>query len=448
MRIMLLVILLLPMPQQFFRIVKIKPLRGAIEEIKAPFFSLETWFDESFQINWEAFMNQHFGFREAFVRIYNQIDYSLFNRINARSAIIGKENYLYEENYIKAWLGTDFVGDKKIKQDMYRLLRVRDTLMKQGKQIMVVFAPGKGSFFPEYIPDSFAKQKRKQNNHDAYAEALKQTGINFLDIQHWFLQMKATSPYPLYGKCGVHWSLYGEALSADTLIAFLNKTYGYHLADLVIDSVEWSDKNKGGDYDMGDGLNMLFHLKTYPMGYPVFHFKRDAFTDSPKIMVMADSYYWGMYNFGMSEHVFGNGQFWYYNNEIYCKTWDKPLRLFDAELLDELNKHELIVILQTDAGLHRMSYGLIENLYDAYFTKDPAKSSVKKIRVAYVRKRLSQDPKWKAKLTQQAAREHITLDEKINAFAEYLVWRERNGDPVPSDFMEGVLQMKKNYVER
>ncbi|MFA6260693.1 MAG: hypothetical protein WC760_04445 [Bacteroidia bacterium] len=448
MRIALLVILFFPMPQQFFRIVKIKPLRGAIENREASKLTFESWFDESFQIDWEAFMNQHFGFREVCVRIHNQIDYSLFNRINARSAIFGKENYLYEENYIKAYLGTDYVGNKKIQEDMYRLLRVRDTLMKQGKNIMVVFAPGKGSFFPEYIPDSFTKQKKTQTNYAEYAKALKQAGIDFLDINQWFIQMKPNSPYPLYGKCGVHWSLYGEALAADTMIAFMNKTYGYHLPDLIIDTVKWEDKNRGGDYDMGDGLNMIFHLNTYPMGYPEFHFKRDTFTDSPKVMVMADSYYWGMYNFGMTDQVFGNGQFWYYNNEIYSKAWDKPLRLFDAEILDELNKHELIVILQTDAGLHRMSYGLIENLYDAYFTTDPTKSSVKKIRVAYIRKRLSESPKWITKLTQQAAREHITLEEKIKAFAEFLVWRERNGDPVPADYMEGVLQMKKNYVER
>ena len=41
------------------------------------------------------------------IRTMNQIDYSLFNETHARSVLVGKEGYLFEENYIKAALGLD-----------------------------------------------------------------------------------------------------------------------------------------------------------------------------------------------------------------------------------------------------------------------------------------------------------------------------------------------------
>jgi hypothetical protein len=33
----------------------------------------------------------------------NQLAFSLFNKAKANGAVVGKENYLYEENYIKAY---------------------------------------------------------------------------------------------------------------------------------------------------------------------------------------------------------------------------------------------------------------------------------------------------------------------------------------------------------
>src|SRR5690554_2202053 len=93
---------------------KVKPLKGAVEKSELPELNCNTWFDGSFQESLEKFVNDNIGFRPWFVRIHNQIQYSFFDKAHAHGVINGKDNYLYELNYIKAYNGQDFLGHTKI----------------------------------------------------------------------------------------------------------------------------------------------------------------------------------------------------------------------------------------------------------------------------------------------------------------------------------------------
>ena len=65
--------------------------------------------------------------------------------------VIGKENYLYEKGYIDAFFGVDFIGHDSIAISAYKLKMIQDTLAKLNKTLLIILAPGKGDFFPEYI---------------------------------------------------------------------------------------------------------------------------------------------------------------------------------------------------------------------------------------------------------------------------------------------------------
>ena len=94
---------------------------------------------------------------------------------------------------------------------------ISDTLQKLNKQLLFVFAPGKASFYPEYIPDKYLTQKGI-TNYQIFLEGIKQRGINHIDFKKWFSDNKYKSKYPLYPQHGVHWSTYGTALVTDSLI--------------------------------------------------------------------------------------------------------------------------------------------------------------------------------------------------------------------------------------
>jgi hypothetical protein len=367
----IMLLLLLPMLQESLTIFKLEPLKGAIETVEKPEFSFETWKTGEFQKNYEKYVNANVGFRSTLIRINNQQAFSFYGEAKANGVIVGKENYLYEKNYLKAYLGTDFIGDKNIEKQTCKLRKIQDTLQKLHKDLLIVLAPGKGTFFPEYMPDYCAKQKRKKTNYSSYLRAMKAQQINFIDFNRWFLQMKPTSKYPLYGKAGIHWSKYGEYLAADSLINVIGKMRNLPMTQIILDQLEVKKVNEQGDYDIGEGMNLFFTMNTYPMAYPRFHFKKPTnFQKSPKVLVVSDSYYWGMFNFGMSREVFDNGQFWYYNQEIYPNSFESPITVSEIDIQSEVEKNELVVIICTDANLYKFGFGFIDQLYEKYYTRD------------------------------------------------------------------------------
>ncbi|MBN2273718.1 MAG: hypothetical protein JXK95_05255, partial [Bacteroidales bacterium] len=157
----IIIFLLFPVFQKHTGIIHEIGLKGAINKPCKPDFSLHDWFEAVFQEKMETYMNESFGLRGYFVRIHNQLAYTFFRKAKANGVIIGKQKYLYEENYIKAYYGLDFIGEESILCRMQHLKYLQDTLEKLNKHIIIVFAAGKGSFYPEYFPDKYKTCRKK-----------------------------------------------------------------------------------------------------------------------------------------------------------------------------------------------------------------------------------------------------------------------------------------------
>jgi len=345
-------------------------LGGTIIKIENPSFVLSEWFDGEYQTKMTDYCNHEFGFRNTLIRIHNQLDYFCFDKLHAFGVVMGKEEYLYEENYIRSCIGLDYVGLDKINEDARKLKLVQDTLRKLHVDLVFIIAPGKGTYFSEYFPSPYDTMKIRTTNYAGYASAFKQSGISYIDFNKWFLDMKKTTPYPLYGKGGIHWSKYGEALACDSLIRFIEQERECYMPRLVLDEVELSILNRDEDYDIGSALNLLFTLDTYSMGYPKFHFQKDQNKTKQKVICVADSYYWGMFNFGISTEVFGNGKYWYYNEQIYPDSYEKNKSTSEVDLKIEIEKHDVIIVLSTEMNLYRFSFGIVDQLYDVYYANN------------------------------------------------------------------------------
>jgi hypothetical protein len=81
---------------------------------------------------------------------------------------------------------------------------------------------------------------------------------------------------------------------------------------------------------------------------------------------VADSYYWGMFNYGFSRDLFGKGQFWFYNNEIYPESFYEQTLVGNVDIKAEVEKNDFIVLMSTDANIYKFAFGFIDDMYDAY----------------------------------------------------------------------------------
>jgi hypothetical protein len=360
----------IPALQQYFEFREERPLKGAVIIHEYVPFSWDTWFEGDFQKSTSKYVKTNFGFRSEFIRLNNQKHYSFYNRARANGVIVGKESYLYEENYIEAHLGLDFIGWKEIEEKTRKLKFIQDKLKENGTDLYVVFAPGKGSYNSEYIPDSYLDKSKKQKihatNYETYKQEFLEQNVNFLDFKTWFLDMKDTTSYPLFGKAGIHWSKYGEFLAADSLLQEIGKIRNAPMPDLVLDNVVEQELNQWGDFDIGEGMNLLFDLPTFAMGYPEFHWDWDTTQSQQIVTFVADSYYWGMFNYGFSRDLFGDGEFWYYNKAIYPDSYQSKIEVGDIDIRAKAEENDVIIILSTDANLYKFAFGFIDQLYDAY----------------------------------------------------------------------------------
>ena len=173
--------ILFPLLFQSFNVKDVYKLKGAYVPAPKPDFSFANYFDEKFQPEYEKYWNEHFGERSFFVRLHNQIMFSLFEKSLVYGVDIGKDNYLYETAYINAVYGIDFIGNDSIRNNCSKLKIISDSLAKHGCGLLIVLAAGKGSFYPEYIPEKY-QPSGNPTNHEAYVKHLTQQGVDFIDF--------------------------------------------------------------------------------------------------------------------------------------------------------------------------------------------------------------------------------------------------------------------------
>jgi hypothetical protein len=362
-------LLFIPMIQHKFRFFEEEPLNGSFSLSSKPELNKKSWFSGKYQEGQDKYIADHTGFRPGWVRVYNQWNYSLFNKPSGSGVIIGKKNYLYEENYIKAYYGTDFLGEQKIKEITHQWKAVEDTLKRKGIDLVVILAPGKGSFYPEYIPDSYKRARNGKTNYEVFKKQFRKQSVTHIDMHSWFESMKKTSKYPLFPKTGIHWSVYGQFLAADSLTKFVSERCKTQIPHYVLDTILESDKPKLGDDDIGRGMNLLFGVPELKLAYPEFHPNRAAKKNDPKVLVIADSFYWGLFNANVSHFLFNDGEFWYYNEQIYPASFTKETLVKNQSLDKKLKENKVVFLLITDANLYKFGFGFVEMACKEYGIK-------------------------------------------------------------------------------
>ncbi len=371
----------------------------------------EKWFSSEYQEKKEKYVSEQFGLRSWFVRLNNQITFSFFKKAKASGVIIGKENYLYELPYIKAYNGEDYLGDAKIDTLVKRMTAISRHLDSLNKKLVVVLAPGKASFYPEYIPDKYRRPSEKTNYHQI---ANKTHHLNVVDFQRWFIQNKYKSKYPLYPQYGIHWSQYGMALAADSLIKYITHVTQKKIPQLKISSISVGPASEG-ELDIENGMNLLFSLKTFPMATANVDCERKEGKDSLNTIVISDSFFWGMYVSGFS-NSFNRLHFWYYNKEVFSGSSQISTFTSDLDVENEINNHDIVIIMCTEANLSKIGWGFIENFNSPVNLVKTAK--IKEMELA-----IRQNKEWMEGLEKRSEQTGVPVERLLHADAVWQIER-------------------------
>ena len=397
--------------------VHLKPLNGASAKKEKPALSINSWFSGEYQKQFEDFFNEEFGFRTVLVKLNHEIDFLCFKKAHAAWVIVGKKNYIYESGYIDAYYGKDYIGEEKINNYLRQIKQIQDTLKKRNKLFLLVFAPGKASFYPEFIPDKYKTDIHPISNYKAFSKKAEELHLDYIDFNSYFMAQKDKSKYPLYPQYGIHWSSYGAVNAFDSILHYTEKKLSVLLPQLTIHSFDYTDTLRDADNDLVQGMNLLWKPHTFKMAYPNYTTTYDS-TKHKKLnsLVISDSFWWQIYGAGLPKSIFANYNFWYYNKEMYPESSGILLHVGNADYYTRLRNTDVIILMHTEATLARFGFNFVDMCYQTFCQKqDTIKEKIQQSREAIVK-----TPDWFNKVKKSAEEKNIPIDSEIYLNAKWM----------------------------
>jgi hypothetical protein len=403
----IMLVLWFPIIQENFHIINFSKLSGVTIPPKKPLLNRHEWFEGSFQGNYEGYKVNNFGGRNFLIKLFNQFDYSIF-RHSSSGIIIGKNDFLYENNYLTEISGISYRGEDYIKQELNDLYEIQQYLASRNIVLVTLLAPGKSYYYSEYIPNYYKNKSGSETNYKSIIRNASRMNLNLIDANSWFIKMKDSTHYPLFPKQGIHWNTYGMGLVVDSLVKYLQARLNVDLSEVKV-SLEFPNELTGTDNDLGDVLNLLFKRKNPLM--PSAKFDIDTLhKKKPRLLSVGDSFYWTIFNSGVFHHIFSNMHYYYYNHTIYGSEGEHMEVPADYNLLRELNNYDIVLLIQSSPNYEKIGGGFVKLL------KDNIKQH--KDLVSKYMMRIKEDNTFQELATNYSVRNKVSADSSLNFISD------------------------------
>ena len=417
--------------QSFTHIVKMNPLKGFDKEEQPPVeLSFKTYYDGSYQDYLTEHAKRNTGFREFFIRNYNQVAYSCFNKITNKNIVKGRDQELYLKMYLNEATGVTFkqhfadVDEAKAEaqKNVEETLRLIDTLHQHGKAFLFLFAPTKPAVYPDKLPSYYKNHLFDFSLEEYYIQLFKENHIPHIDFYHYFQDIRDTFPYPLYPRTGTHWSEATIPYVADSVLKKLAEITGYKLP-----SVHYIDDNLSTDYSVQDGeleasMNLLFPLNKPAIPRPVFELTDTVGTDKPNLLVVADSYFTQLRNSTFIE-AFDAWEFWVYNRDVQSSNpqhqWKQLDQLLDADKV--LDNADIVMAVFTAPMYYTYMFGFPQTAQNLFQNGEISEGA----KLQAVIQMIKDNEDWMKAVEKQAEERGLTVEQNLRRNAIYVLEKKK-----------------------
>ena len=359
--IVLMVLLFLPLLQAHVLHIPLKPLNGMTIETEKPEFDLDTYRSGDYAKQKEAYVGEHFGFREPVIRLYNQYLWSCYRKTYAHDVMAGKKGWLYTPESVRDYYGTEMLrwhpspkaAQCNFDREIRYMNRVRDILKENDVELLAFIAPEKSFLYPEYLPEH-EHNTTTFNACSYFLQKFDETGFPCINMTQWFGQMKDTVAYPLIPQTGGHW-VFPAVYAADSLFRFMGDLKGIELPKLRIGALHESD-NHGADNDLEQLLNLSLPIRKRNGYSPTAEVAVESRPNSvkPKVLFIGNSFMWGITDKVPMRDVFDDFEFWYYFSTAYTGNPLKPTGpVVEYNMLEKLLDFDYIVWFTTGNQLNK-----------------------------------------------------------------------------------------------
>lgn len=420
------VMLIVVMFQGFTHAVEMKPLKGFLEEEDTVVLTFKTFYDGSFQEYLTEHAKRNTGFREFFIRSYNQMAYSCFNKITNENIVKGLDQELFLKMYLSDITGKTLEkhystidnAKNEARKNVKKTLQLIDTLRLHGTDFLFIFAPSKTLVYPEKMPKYYQNRISGFNLEEYYIELFKEHDIPHIDFLNYFRNIKDTVPYPLYSRMASHWAESTIGFVADSILNKIESVTRYNLPSVRI--VDWNITSDYTDYDgeLEGNMNLLFPLRRSPMPRPILTLADTVGKDHPNLLVTGDSYF-DQLMFSCFKDAFDHWDFWQYNQNVYSNRgyYREPFTtIFDTP--KTLEDADIVLAIFTAPMFYQYMFDFPQKAFNMFRVKET--DILEKMEIIHKNK------DWYNAVIEQAKRLNLTVEDNLRINAIYVLESERN----------------------
>ncbi len=406
--IFIILLLLLPLIDNFFKLIPNKKLEGEITISQNVKFDFNKFLSGEYQSSKEKYLNENLNMYDFVVRLNNTINFYLFKKTTVVHSILGKENILFDVTYIDAFYGKDLISKEKREARKLQFNYLKRVLNYYEKDLFVCFLPGKPHFYKKQIPDYLVAEKGL-TNLDFFQDLLKKENIPYLNLTDYLLKVNDTSKIVIYPKESIHISDYASILATDTLIKFIENKTKKDIPNIKIDKLNITKYPEKFDADILLANNLLF----YPKFNTVFAHPKISFTkskDKLRLITIGDSFFKYLKLDSIEKYSFGDGPFWFYGKI----NWPEKTSIFEQDLRKEFINSDAFLIYSVDATLYLFPYNLSSKILEQIIPLD------EKWITEFYEIALKTNPDWTKLIKEKAQKNKVSFDEQKKKEINYM----------------------------
>lgn len=426
------------MLQKWLNWPRFRALRGVVVEQPMPQLTFDNYRDGSFQQQTEAHLKQHCGCREPLIRLYNQYLWDFYGKtpVTEGQIVFGKDGWIYEPWVVADYYQRQFryyAPDSTqmaalFSEEAQRLLRLQQVLENYGTHLFVSMAPAKDLICPEHLPEN--QDTRFDNEPKISARFFNEAeytrlGVNHLNLEQYFLQMKDTADFYLFPQTGTHWSRYAALYGADTLIRYME-----HLGNMNIRNLVIGQRELGNARDPDDDLESLLNL-IRPLPKPKYWYANvttdgDTTATKPKVIIIGDSFWWTIAAQLPLPEIFSDIPYWYYNSTVY---YYEPYHSVDElNLAEELKSADFVVLSYCATQQYRMNDGFTQKALEALGNSpEPMTLDSETFIEREIQKTIAKilaSTEWMKMIREKAEQNGMSVEQTLRADAQWVVYHQ------------------------
>lgn len=337
-----------------------------IKEEKGDISFTDVW-SGKWQTEYEEYLGDNLKIREWLIPIRNQIMYSLFKTSPNSNIVIGKNDNLYEEEYVcfETQIYPAMSGEE-VNELVDKLKKINEALEAKGKTFFIFITPSKAEIYYEDIPEGYRLISPAQKNESTYSlfiKALSESRIAYFDSIPDVRELKETSEFSAFPRTGTHWSAVTAAIIGGKLADSMEEQLGINLPESKV-TYELCQEPAAPDSDIYNLLN-LFGKPNEVFYAPIVEIT-DPEKESHTILARGGSFMGGSLRNLINNNYFDKS-YYLENTFAICPegTYSGNFDSYDVlPVRSMLEDSDIIFLEVNEEAISRMSFGFIDYLLE------------------------------------------------------------------------------------